>query len=70
MRGLLTDDGHPSQVQADFREGGEACSGVVPSTVTVFTSRAIGRTLSGVIEPGKAQRNPQLEFTQIWGREI
>lgn len=49
----LTDDVHLAEVQADFGEGGDAGSSVVSSTVTILSSRAIGWTLGGVIEPGK-----------------
>lgn len=52
-RGQLTDDVHLAEVQADFGEGGDASSGVVSPTVAVFSSGAVGRTLGGVIEPGK-----------------
>lgn len=45
----LTDDVHLADVQADFGEGGDASSGVVSPTVTVFSSGAIGWTLCGVI---------------------
>lgn len=51
----LTDDVHPSQVKADLGEAGEAGGGVVPTTVALFSSGAIGWTLRGVIEPVKAK---------------
>lgn len=49
----LTDDVHLAEVQPHFREGGDTGGTIVPSTVTIFSSGAIGRTLGGVIEPGK-----------------
>ena len=44
----LTDDVHLAEVQADLGEGGQAGGGVVPATLTVLLSGAVGRTLGWV----------------------
>lgn len=63
--GQLTDDVHLAEVQADFGEGGDASSTVVSSTVAIFSSRAIGWTLGGVIEPGKTRLPNKLDILTL-----
>ena len=63
----LTDNVHLADVQPHFREGGDAGSGVVPSTVTIFSSGAIGRTLGGIIQPGEHTHTHTGTHTHTYG---